>query len=325
MNEKTQSNTRAARKIAAYLIGILLMVSAVLFALRGVRLDVLREAGVWEMLGIAVGVLGNLFLTGWLFWVMTMSFAPQPPVQFWRMQQLIALSGLLNYVPVVRPGLWGRAVYLKTYHSLAVSKSVLILLLVMLVGAVTFGVLGLGLLAVQATASNMMMSVGGWITLAGLLLIMAGLTDRGLRLVVRLMPLRIVREVVVPQRWVNAWSWVLLKAVDLFTAAFRLWIAFAVIGESVSYEAAVVATCGSLMVKMIGLTPNGLGLSEWAVAGLTAAITPAGAAAGAAAALIDRAVEVLVMLPAGLGSGWLLKRHVVEMKNAVTDVSDTTP
>ena len=90
-----------------------------------------------------------------------------------------------------------------------------------------------------------------------------------------------------------------VRTADLLVASARLWLAFEAVGHPIGYGEAILVGAASLAAKMLSITPNGLGLSEWAVAGINAVANPGGAAAGAAAALLDRGVEVLVMLVAG--------------------------
>jgi len=110
-------------------------------------------------------------------------------------------------------------------------------------------------------------------------------------------------------RVVPTWGWwAPLRTVDLAVSAGRLWLAFEVMGAPIGYGDAVVAASASLLVKLAGLTPNGLGLSEWAVAALSSALAPVSTATGAAAALLDRAAEAVVLIVAGSISAWWLRK-----------------
>ncbi len=88
--------------------------------------------------------------------------------------------------------------------------------------------------------------------------------------------------------------------VGFAAAAGRTWWCFVVLGVDIDFQHAAVLAAASLLVKLSGLTPNGLGLAEWVVAGLATMLTPIESATVAAAVLLDRAVEVGVMLLAGL-------------------------
>ena len=283
-----QSAKNRIRKIAGQSVGLVLIVAAIAFAVRDVRLDVLREAGVFEVAGIAVAVLANMFLTGSLFWQITHSFKTTSVVPFWRMQQLVAFSGLLNYVPIVRPGLWGRAAYLKSKYDLDIRDSIYTLVIVLAVGIAVFSVTTLVLVV-------LMTQILRWPVLIAALFVLSVFAHFLLKKIIG-------TKAKMPGLWVT------VKAIDMFVAAIRLWIAFEVVGEGISFEAALLATAASLVVKMVGLTPNGLGLSEWTVALLASVVTPVTAATGVAAALVDRVVEILVSIPVGLLSLCWLKK-----------------
>ena len=107
------------------------------------------------------------------------------------------------------------------------------------------------------------------------------------------------------------WAWVPLRVLDFVAAAGRLGLALVVVGQPVSAADVAVLASASLLVKIAGLTPNGLGLSEWAVVALSAAVTPIEASAAAAAALMDRAAEVLVSVAMGGASLWALRAQRV--------------
>jgi prepilin-type N-terminal cleavage/methylation domain-containing protein len=70
----------------------------------------------------------------------------------------------------------------------------------------------------------------------------------------------------------------------------------------------MVAVSIASLVRLTGLTPNGLGLSDWVLALVLSLIDPATLAQTTAAALLDRMLEMLFSLPIGLGGlsvlGW---------------------
>lgn len=273
-------------RVTGYVLGLTLLLVAIVFAARGVQWSVIRAANPWQLLLLAIAVIGNLALTSVLFWQVTLSFDAQPRVSLWTMTKLIAVSGLLNYVPVVRPGLWARAAYLKAKHGLPLHQSVLILGVILALALVVLG-----------TATAVLLIFESWIQAAvaivGLVL-MSVLTG----------PVagRLLRRKVTA-----GWCWLPVRTADWLVGAGRLWLAFGMIGEPIGYREALLAAAASLVVRLIGLTPNGLGLSEWAVAAVTAAASPISAATGAAAALIDRGVEVVVSIVTGGLATWGLR------------------
>ncbi|MEM9419012.1 MAG: lysylphosphatidylglycerol synthase domain-containing protein [Planctomycetota bacterium] len=277
-----------ARRLIGFVAGLILLGLAIGFALRGVELSVLGQTSVLEFTVLA-GLVGlNLLLTSLLFWGVTRPFAPVPAVGWRIMTSLLAVSGVLNYIPMIRAGLWGRAAYLKKFHSLAVKDSLLILGVVLGLAVSVLGTVCLVLLLLPGET--------GWWACGGALAVQTFMSvsvwGKALR-----------------RPAVGAWMWVPLRTFDLAAAAARLWLAFGIVGVELTWADAVLLASATLVVKLVGLTPNGLGLSEWVVAALSAAMMPIEAATAAAAALVDRTVEVGVMLLAGAVGAWLLKRE----------------
>ncbi|MBB6431105.1 hypothetical protein [Algisphaera agarilytica] len=276
------------RRLIGFLVGVVLLGLAIGFALRGVELSVLGEAAAWEFAALGGLVVLNLLLTSLLFWGVTRPFAPVPEVGCRTMAALLAVSGVLNYIPVIRAGLWGRAAYLKKFHGLAVKDSLLILGVVLGLAVSVLGTVCLVLLLLPGET--------GWWACVGALAVQTFMSGR-------------VWGKALRRPAVGAWMWVPLRTLDLAAAAGRLWLAFGIVGVELTWTDAVLLASATLVVKLVGLTPNGLGLSEWVVAALSAAMMPIGTATAAAAALVDRTVEVGVMLLAGAAGAWWLKRE----------------
>lgn len=271
----------------AYALGVLLVLLAGAMAWPGVDLTALKQAPGWSFFAIGGLVLLNLVLTAALFWSVTKSFDAQPPVPLGRMTTLIALSGLLNYIPVIRAGLWGRAAYLKARHGLPVHQSVEILGVVLALAVLVLGGVSVGVLVFPAAHR--------WLLLAGLLLLLTAATP----ILANAFFWRPIR---------GGWVWVPLRTLDLAVTAGRLWLALWVLGVQAGPGEVLLLASGSLLVKLTGLTPNGLGLSEWAVAAMSAELTDIAAPVAAGAALLDRGIEVLVSLTAGGVAAWVLSR-----------------
>jgi hypothetical protein len=274
---------------AGSVLAVTLLVLAVILATREVDWSVLAAASPAAVVALAALVVVNLVVTAGVFWLITLSFDARPVVGPLKMAELITGSALLNYVPVVRPGLWGRAAYLKAYHALPITQSLLILAVVMAL-AVASAVATLTLLLPVG-------SPGRWGALIVALLALAAVSP-------------MVGRVILRRRVRLAWLWLPVRMLDLLAAAARLWLAFAILGQPIAFDTAVLIGAAGLLVKLAGVTPNGLGLSEWVVAGLAAVLSPASTAIGAAAAVLDRAVEVAVVVPAGLLAVWRLRGRV---------------
>lgn len=273
-------------RFAGWAAGVVLLLGAMWFAGREVRWGTLASADPGDLLWLAVAVVLSVLSATALHWVVTLSFDARPMVSPARMFALIALSGLLNYIPVLRTGLWGRAAYLRVVHQLPVRQSVVILLVVMWLTAVVFG---------AAAAVLLLFGEADQWAVGGAALVV-------LTVVTAWMAPRVVRR-----RVVHAWTWTPIRALDLFISAARLWIALRIVGAEVGFDTVVLAAAASMLVRLLGLTPNGLGLSEWVVAALVAASSPVDAATGAAAAVIDRAVEVVVTVPLAAVGAWMLR------------------
>ncbi len=261
----------------ALILGVVLLIGAIVMAARHVDWSQLEHAEAWQIAALVLGVLANLFFTGLLWWAVTLSFDAKPRVPMLRMLALVAASGLLNYLPL-RPGLFGRAAYLKARHNLPLRQSVLAL----------FVVLGLSALVLGAAAAIAQFVPLKWyrhvsIAAAVILMVLAPIAAG-----------RLLRR-----RIVAGWLWVPLRILDVLVTAIRLWAAFAVVGHDLDFDHAVLAAAGGSFISLLGLTPNGIGMREWTIAGLTAA---SAGSVGFAAAVVDRAVEAMVVLVVGLWS-----------------------
>lgn len=273
-----EAGRRRWKQWLGYGAGGVLLVLALGFAVSGIDMAALRSAPPWAF-GLLAGLVGaNYVFTGLMFWNITLSFDAQPRVGIGRMLGLITASGLLNYIPMIRAGTWGRTVYLKQRHGLPVRQSVTILAIVL---ALTVAVVGGGgaILLLFPPAVRWGVVLGGLVLLTSLTPVVAP---------------RCLRRPVIA-----GWGWLPWRTLDFAAAAGRLWLGMLIVGQPVDVADVVVLTSASLLVKIAGLTPNGLGLSEWVVAALSAAVTPIEASVAAAAALVDRAAEVLVTVVLG--------------------------
>ena len=259
----------------ALTLGVGLLVAAILMAALKVDWSRLGEAEPWHVAALAACVAVNLVLSGVLWWSVTLSFDAKPVVPFGKMFALVCASGLLNYLPL-RPGLVGRAAYLKMKHNLPVRQSLWILGVVMSLAAL---VLGGAAAIVQFVPPAYQYEVA----LAAAVIVSI------------ITPLAAGR--LLKRKIMHGWAWVPIRLGDMLVNALRLWIAFAVVGQEISLGEAVLAASAGSFVALLGLTPNGLGRREWTIAGVTAAsVGPI----GFAAAVIDRGVEAIIVTVFGL-------------------------
>ena len=266
-----------------YGAGVALIAVAVWKGLSRVDLERLVAAPRLPLLAMGIAVLATIGLGGLMFWVVTRSFDARPHVGLRRMTQLISASTLLNYVPL-RPGLIGRAVYLNRFHGLPLGHSVQIWLVVVAVSAVVFGVV---ILAVQiGPVGKPVVGVGGAVAALILASVLAGPAAGR----------------VLARRVESGWSWVLIKLAELLLWGLRLWLAMLVVGIPITYPQAVAAAAAGNLAGLLPVTPNGLGLREWAIVGLLGLSGQVDIADAALATVIDRGIEVLVVVPVGLWS-----------------------
>jgi uncharacterized membrane protein YbhN (UPF0104 family) len=272
------------RKVAftwlALLIGVGLLIGAIIMASAQVDWSVLSDAQPWQLGVLAISVVGNLLASGMIWWVVTLSFSAKPKVQLPTMVALVCASGLLNYLPL-RPGLVGRAAYLKMKHNLPVRQSMLILLTILTLSALVLG----------AAAAVAYWVPADWQYEVSLAL-----------LAVLTLALPAIAAKLLRRRIRAGWFWVPLRVADVLVTAVRLWVAFQVVGAPISYEQAVVAASAGAFVALLGPTPNGLGTREWTIGVITRAST---GDVGFAAAVVDRGVEAIVVVVLGL---WALKK-----------------
>ena len=333
-------------RVLRYVVALALLALAVGFAARGVDPAALGRAAWWQWAIIAGGVGVNLAATTAMFQWTTRLFHPEPPVRWATMARLIAASTLLNYVPLLRLGLWSRAAYLKRHHGVSITDT-----------AKGLGVVLAVSLAVVASAAGVLVAAGrlgwpAWGAWAGLVGVAAGL-GVGCVLVARYRPLgRFQHRAITASRQAAAerseagdqtagtcrtipgfaplsrgfrrfvaadargsqqprgaggdarpgW-WAAARVVDVAASGVRLWAALSVVGVDVAVHEAVLLGCASVLGRLAAVTPNGLGVSEWLVALVGASrawADPVSASLLAAAAVIDRGVEVAVMVPAGM-------------------------
>lgn len=269
------------------LVGMGLVGWAVWVVVRGTDWSVLKEVRWWQVAVLGAAVLANLGLSALLFWMVTSLFDAVPAVRLGRMFLLMAASALGNYLPM-RAGLVGRTAYLKLRHRLPVYQSAMVL-----------GVVGGVSVLVACGMALVAMLENGWVRLA-----VGGLVG-GLASV--LLPMGV--EKLLRKKAVGGWLWVWIKAADVLVTAGRLWLALWMVGQPVSVETVLIMAAGGTVAVLAGLTPNGLGLREWVVGGIGELMLPAGGQGALAAALLDRAVEGMVVVVVGSWSVWWLRRE----------------
>jgi len=269
---------RRLLKHAGYAAGVGLIAGAIYLAAGEVDWAVLANTSPTMIVAFVILIAVNLLVAASIFQVVTRSFDADPPVPDVVMLALIASSALLNYLPM-RPGLITRAAYLKWRHRLPIVQSVQILAAVMVLGISVSLASCLFLLPLSWPVQAAMAA-------AMLILLTVATGPLARRCFSRAM--------------VQPWLWVPLRCLDLAAHGARMWMAFEIVGHPIPWHLALLAAAAGSVVAMVGLTPNGLGLKEWAIAGLVMLLAPVQGAAGLAASLVDRAIEAGVTVAAGV-------------------------
>ncbi len=275
------------------LLGLGLLAAAVVHAIRGLKWPADAQLAPLPLLAIAALVVANLLLTTRLWWQITRALDAQPAVKLSTMWHLVAASELLGYIPLA--GWAGRAVYLRARHGVPLARSPLGLGIVMGLTVAAAGALLAGLL-VGAGA-------GRWAMLVAALSVLTVLS------------VPILRRLV-PRPAADVWSWLPLKALDLAAHGARLGLAMAVLCHGIGAMDAALAAAAGVVVRLMRITPAGLGLREWAIGLAMVQTAGAPAAVALAAALIDRAVETVIVLIVGHVGLWRLRWKTVGADDA---------
>jgi hypothetical protein len=220
---------------------------------------------------ILLSVVGNVILSGLLFHLLTSRYGAVPRG---RMLALIAATSLVNYLPL-RPGLVGRAVYLKRVYGIAY--------------------LDTGKTVVQSAV----ITAGCGLALAGLALLLHERPGLDARFVLGGALLAPIVVGLVPM--LRVWSLcALIRSVEILLWAVRYSAAFALIGRPIEPLAAIAFACVGVLATMVPLVSNGLGLREWASGLLAPALTPHALTFGVTAELVNRAAELVVVAALGI-------------------------
>jgi len=259
-------------------LGLIALLAAMAVAIVDVDWRSLASVRPWPALAVAALVLVNLWASTLLYGLVTRCFAPDPPVPWGVMFWLISASSLLNYLPA-KAGLFGRAAYLAARHGLGARASTLVVLTVLFVSGMVIGAIG-----------GMGMLLPSTLWPAASITAVVGLT----------LFLYLVRKRLVTRPDPGVLLWTPIKAVDVSAAAMRLWLVMEMLGRPIPYTQALVLTAAGLAMMWVGLTPNGLGLREWAMGLVARAVEPGLWADVLAAAVLDRAIEAVVFLVTGM-------------------------
>jgi hypothetical protein len=311
-------------KLAGAVLGIVLLVAAVVAVIsQREMLDgawrALRNPS-WPLVGLLVGaIVSNIVLSGLMFSALVSRYGR---VGLLEMQAVIAVATLLNFLPI-RPGMFGRVAYHRVVNGIrtvdaaktvlqgaAISAGVaLVLAAIALVcakydwplwPAVGAGAIVLGMMIVATRFATR--DAGPAIASKGLCERegLAGRNQAGMNASSR-------------TKWKTWRAWiaaVLCRYLDVVAWALRYWAAFALIGRPIGWEASVAMACVAIIATMMPLGANGLGLREWAIGLVAPFVSESTLESAIGADLLNRAVEiVVVLLGAGIGGFMLARLH----------------
>lgn len=237
----------------------------------------------------------NLVLTAATFWILTNDDRPESPrVSFAEMSGLIVAASVVNLLPI-KAGVVGRIAYHKVWNGIPVRQSVRVVIIELLASAVACALLlGVTVASEHAAGPGPM-----WLAAPLIMLACCGIVLRACR----------------RPAW-RAVSAVALQYADMLVWAWRYLACFAVMGRSLSSLQAAALTIVAQATSLLPLGGSSLGLREWAI-GLVAPSLPKWAGDPAAASvaqslsadLLNRAGELLAIVPLGLvAAAWVARR-----------------
>ena len=297
---------RRRARIAGSVIGFALIGLAVWWVVRDERVSgavgevfKLGNAGNMRQLGLLGALSGVTLATiAMAFWVLTARYGP---VGKREMVALIFSAAVLNYLPLW-PGMVGRFAYHKKVHGIDIRDSARALIwanVVSLIGAVALA-LALVPIALMGEAPAWLLHGATAGVLVGFVMITAYAHRK--------------RPEPEPEVWRMLCA-LSIRYAELFLWAARYVICFELVGSDMSWAGGLALGALTRFATMVPIAPNGMGVREWSV-GLIGPILP-GAMTGSeidvatalAADVINRAADVLVIVPVGVVSAvWLARR-----------------
>ncbi len=284
------------RRTFSLLIGIALL-GAALWAVIGNHTSAaaawhaLRDPQPLWIVVLPITVVATALGTAASLMVLTNRVATETHVRLSEMLALTWVSTLGNYLPM-QPGLVGRVAYQHQILQIPVAVSVL--------------------LAVQSTLLTV--AAVCWLGLA-LLLVHAG----QLSWIAAPLSVFILAATAFDARWhlkpIHAAF--VIRFAEILVSGLCTYAAFALIGKPIDPLAALVFACASNASHCIPFIGNGMGIREWSIGLLAPVVAGISTPDALAAELIHRAVEFLVVVPAGLTSMVPLMRRI---RNSVETV-----
>ncbi len=269
---------KRSAKVCGFIVGIALVIGAfVAIARSAPTVDHLRTAIVrphWTAVAVALAAaLANIAASGAMFHALVRLYGR---ITMLEMQALIAASSVLNYLPL-RPGLVGRIAYQQVVCAIPLRRSTLSIVEAAVICALSIVWLALAVAVVHFTQARL---IGGVVAALPILAALAYAWPSD-------SPTRVYFEAFF-------WRWI-----DLLAWTLRYAALFALLGVDLTPESAAAAACIAASANMIPFIGNGLGVREWAIGLAGPALATWPTDIGLAAELLNRAVDLIVVVPIG--------------------------
>lgn len=282
------SPPRTARRLPAFLLGLALLASALWVVAHHrtaaeLALSGLRDPAPLPAIALPLAVFATCLLTAAVMLLLTRRAARLSSPGFGESLALTLASAMGNLVPL-QPGLVGRIAYLHRVHEIPVAVGVL--------------------LAVQATLLTLAAAV--WLGMALLLVTVTGVSW----LAAAMSPLLLLPAALGPSRPARAFARTLaLRLAEVLLGSLRCHCCFALVGNPIDAPAALGLACAASLANTIPLLGNGLGVREWVTGLLSPALAGVATPEALTAELLNRAVEIVVVLAGGLAASPGLARR----------------
>ena len=268
-------------------------------------IDTLLGSPLWLKALVIISPAANVLAVTLSFMALQRRFAR---VAFGEMFDLIGSAWLLNHLPM-RPGLIGRIGYHKRVHGIRVRDSVNTTVWSVVLAAVANGALLLVALLMPGAGDD-----APWAWAGGAMLWAAGPTIAALA-ASPLAPCGAPRLITLA---------LAARSLDVLLWYLRYGLAFSLLGVGLDAPTIALVSAVSQLATLIPLTGSGIGFREWGV-GLTSTIGGDRMGIGIAADLINRAAEILIVLPIGLwctarvSRRWVLHRRATRAGRSPED------
>ncbi|MEE2908685.1 MAG: hypothetical protein VX527_12745 [Planctomycetota bacterium] len=277
-------------KLAAMATGVLLLVGAIALVWTQhdritSALEAMSQPQPGPIVILLLSMVATLMVTGLQFQLLL----SRHRIPAMEMQGLITGSALLNFLPL-KAGLLGRIAYHQVVHGIRPMETAQAMILARVAGLVAITITAVSLFCRDWLDGQLWAWALVPAALPGWFLLLSMTRTAGLV--------------------------VLLKYVDLLLMAVRYQCAFMLMNEPIGFDVCMALAAIGMLAGAIPFLTGGLGLREWLVGWLTTGLVtlPAALEIGLLADLVNRAAELIVLIPlGGLAIFWLRPRFTTAM------------